>query len=167
MYDYFPTVCVYVRVPPLTYHISWRMPKHERCGRLYEHARYTSVFRRRGSSCVTKIKMYASRTRGEPTSGEVGVCPINHFPLKISSSTLGLREEAICERIAVPRAIFTRDDVFYYGCYRKENLHARINDGDMTWFFPSHKFELRSHRVFSVYLWRKKKLPIICITGWR
>lgn len=51
------------------------------------------IFRRLVAHGVTKIKMYASRTRGESTSGEVEACPINHLPLKISSSArLNLRE---------------------------------------------------------------------------
>jgi len=58
--------------------------------------RYTRLSRGLAAHGVTKIKMYASRTRGESTSGEVEACPINHPSMKISSSArLSLRERRI------------------------------------------------------------------------
>lgn len=80
-------------MPPLTYHISSRHDAEE-----FERGRFESagihIFRVDSPALgVTKIKMYASRTRGESTSGEVEACPINHPPLKISSSArFSLRE---------------------------------------------------------------------------
>lgn len=48
-------------------------------------------------SSVTKIKMYASRTHRESTSGEVEACHINHPPLKISSSVPRGGSRRCCE----------------------------------------------------------------------
>lgn len=71
---------------------------------------YTRLSR---GSLVTKIKMYASQTRKESTSGEVEACPINHPSLKISSSTwLGLRE--------ADHAVVATRATFYCGCFQKE-----------------------------------------------
>lgn len=78
---------------PLTYIIFLRGMTRKSSSGLLRECRYTRLSRRLAAHGVTKIKMYASRTRGESTSGEAEACPINHPPLKISSSArLNLRE---------------------------------------------------------------------------
>lgn len=106
---------------PLTYHISSRYDaeKFER----WVGSRvpgYTRLSRRLAAHGVTKIKMYASRTRGESTSGEVEACPINHPPLKISSSA----------RLQPPReadhaAVATRATRSITGVSRKSARHRQ------------------------------------------
>lgn len=77
-------------------------------------------------SSVTKIKMYASRTHRESTSGEVEACHINHPPLKISSSAqLGLRE--------ADHAAANRAATFYYGCLQKKKKKRKNAHSSSSW----------------------------------